>query len=259
MKYINYIFLFISFTIFSQEGIETKLIEKTEITGELLIGIDNFKTSYYLKDNSLFKETIDHTYTYSNLHLGNIASANIFNPLKINIFYKDFNTVLILDNRLAEIFNIDFNVNQNYKSISHVSTGGDSTIWVYNQDNQQLELFDYKANKTRVFTLPILYDVLDLKSNYNYCWLLTNGFLYKYNYFGSQILKIKNDGFSKMIQINENLILQKGNRLFYLKNDTTQPSEIKLPKLLINEFFVNDETLYIYDNKFLYKYQIKTN
>ena len=220
-------------------------MKKLKSRQETLISIDNFNTSYSLTDNTLIKETIDHTFNYTNIQLGSISSANTFNPLKISVFYRDFNTVVILDNRLAEIFKIDFNTNTNYKNVSHISTGNDNTIWVYNQDTQQLELFDYKTNKSKVFTLPILNNVLDLKSNYNYCWLLTNDYLYMYNYFGSQILKIQNDGFIKMAQINENTILQKENSLFYLKNDTTQPIEIKLPKLLIKAFFVNDETLYI--------------
>ena len=257
----KYLLCLLSFFCFAQTKpiIETTFLDKTPIVENSLIDIDNFNTSYYLTGNTFVKETTDNILSYSNIQLGNITSANTFNSLKINLFYKDFNTVVILDNRLAEIFKIDFNTNKNYKSISNISTGSDSSIWVYNQDAQQLELFDYKANKTRVFTLPILSNVLDLKSNYNYCWLLTSDYLYKYNYFGSQVFKMKNDGYTKMIQTNENTILQRENSLFYLINDTTQPIEIKLPKLLIKAFFVNDETLYIYDNEFLYKYQLKTN
>ncbi len=257
----KYLLCFLSIFCFSQTKptIETTFLNKTPIAENSLIHVDNFKTFYYLSDNTVIKETVDDTLNYSNIQLGEITSVNTFNPLKINVFYKDFNTVIILDNRLAEIFKFEFNTNKNYKSVSHISTGSDNTIWIYNQDAQQLELFDYKANKTRVFTLPILSNVLDLKSNYNYCWLLTNGYLYKYNYFGTQILKVKNNDFTKVVPINENVILQKENTLFYLKNDTTRPIEINLPKLLIKAFFVNDETLYIYDNKFLYKYQLKTN
>lgn len=243
----------------AQETLEAELLSKELIKDTTLIYIDNFGTSYSLFKDTFIKETTKQAFRYSNIQLGTISSANTFNPLKINLFYKDFNTVVILDNRLAEIFKIEFNTNQNYKSVSYISIGGDSTIWLYNQDSQQLELFDYKANKTRVSTLPILSDVLDLKSNYTFCWLLTEGFLYKYNYFGSLIYKIKNDGFTKFAQMNGDLVLQKDNMLFYLKNGTTQPIELKLPKLLIKAFFVNDETLYIYNNEFLYKYKIKTN
>ena len=243
----------------SKPIIETTFLDKTSIDEKGLIYVDDFNTSYHLSGNNLTKSTEFQTYDYSNIQLNNISSVDLFNPLKINLFYQDFNTVIILDNRLAEIYIIDFNRYPNYKNVSHVSTGSDNTIWVYNQDNQQLELFDYNTNKTRVFTLPILTDILDLKSNYNYAWLLTKDYLFVYNYFGSLLYKVKNNGFSQLVETNGNLILKKGNTLFYLKKDTDQPIKIQLPKLLITAFFVNDETLYIYDTELLYKYQLKIN
>ncbi|MBT8393553.1 MAG: hypothetical protein KJN66_01765 [Bacteroidia bacterium] len=257
MKWINYIFLLSSLSLLSQKSLNPSLIEKSKITSEGLISKDNFNSSYYLTGNTLTKRTTAYNIDYSNIQLGNITSVNIFNPLKINLFYNDFNTVIILDNRLAEIFKIDFNLTKAYKNVSHVSTGYDNTIWIFNQDTQQLELFDYKSNSTKTNTLPIQSEVLDLKSNYNYCWLLTKEYLYKFNYFGINILKLKNNGFISLANISENLILQNDNELFYLKNSSSNPIEIKLPKLLINDFFVNNETLYIYDNEFLYKYQLK--
>jgi len=43
---------------------------------------------------------------------------------------------------------------------------------------------------------------------------------------------------------------------FYLKNNTWNFIPIKLPNLLINQFFVTNETLYIYDDEFLHQYQL---
>lgn len=243
----------------SKPVIETTFLGKTPVRDDSLIGLDNFRASYLLIDNSLIKKTHNQEINYNNIQLGNIESINIFNPLKINVFYKDFNTVIILDNRLAEIYKIDFNTNKLYKNVSHVSTGYDNTIWLFDQDEQQLELFDYKLNIIKAQTIPVDSNVLDLKSNYNYCWLLTTNYLYAYNYFGINILKLKNEGFTRLNNLNENLVLQKDNKLYLLKNNSSEPSEIQLPKLLINAFFVNDETLYIYDNEFLYKYQLKIN
>ena len=65
------------------------------------------------------------------------------------MFYKDFNTVVILDNRLAEIYKIDFNTKQPYKNVSHITTGYDNALWLFNSDLQILELYDYKADKVR--------------------------------------------------------------------------------------------------------------
>ena len=128
---------------------------------------------------------------------------------------------------------------------------------MFNQDTQQLELFDYKTRTTRVKTLPVQSQVLDLKSNYNSCWLLTKNYLYLYNYFGSLLLKIKNDGFTDISESNENIVLKKEQTLFYLKKKDEKPTKISIPNLLINQFFVINETLYIYDEESLQKFLIK--
>lgn len=259
MKYTIFLFLLLSVSIFSQETIETTYVKKVELKADKLVSIDNFGTTYFIKNDVFYKKDADKTITYNNLQLGNLETANAFNPLKINLFYKDFNTVIILDNRLAEIFKIDFNSLQDYKNITHISTGYDNTLWVFNQDTQQLELFEYKTKITRVKTLPVKSQVLDLKSNYNSCWLLTENYLYLYNYFGSLLAKIKNNGYTEISESNENIVLKKEQNLFYLKKNEENPISILIPNLLINQFFVTNETLYIYDNELLHKYQIKTN
>ena len=259
MKNTFLLFLCISFSGFSQEPIETIFIDDTELNAETLVNIDNFNTVYYLKNNVFYKREANKTISYNNLQLGNITSADAFNPLKTNLFYKDFNTAIILDNRLAEIFKIDFNTKQPYRNVSHVSTGNDNTLWLFNQDSKQLELYDYKNNTTRAKTLPTKGNVLDIKSNYNYCWLLTTDYLLTYNYFGTLISKIKNEGFTSIAESDENILLKKENSLFYLKKDSDNIIPVKTPNLLISQFLVTNETLYIYNHGILKKFQLKTN
>lgn len=256
MKSLHVIYFLISITAFSQKPIKTSFIEKTELKANTFISTNNFESTFYIQNNAFVLKKKFRAISYSNIQLGNITSANTYNPLKINLFYKDFNTAIILDNRLAEIFKIDFNIMQPYKNITHISTGFDNSLWLFNQDTQQLELYDYKTNTTRVQTLPIQSSILDLKSNYNYCWLLTKNYLYTYNYFGSLISKIKNIGYTSLTEANGNIVLKKGNRLSYLKKGNQNIVPIEIPKLLINQFSLTNGSLYIYNNEFLYKYQL---
>ena len=242
---------------FSQVSVEAKFVKSTEISLQQIVGIDNFGILYLVDGNVFHKIDNDKDVTYSNIQLGKISSANAFNSLKINLFYKNFNTAIILDNRLAEVYKIDFNTIQPYKNVSHISTGYDNTLWIFNTDLQQLELFDYKTTKIRFITMPVQSNVLDLTSNFNFCWLLTEKFLYKYNYFGSLISKIPNDGFTSIAEDNGNLIVQKNNALIYLPKDSETFLPIPLKELLINQFLVTNETLYIYDSKRLHQYQLK--
>ena len=257
MKSKHYILLLFSISIFAQESVEAKFIDKTDLKVETLISVDNFGTIYYIKNDVIHKRTHENTITYNNLQLGTLESANAFNPLKINLFYKDFNTVIILDNRLAEIFKIDFNTLPSYKDVSHISTGYDNTIWVFNQNLQKLELFDYKTRKTRAQTVPVQSAVLDLTSNYNSCWLLTENYLYVYNYFGSLQKKVKNNGYTSLVESNESIFLKKENTLFFMKSNQDEILPIIIPNLLINQFLVTNETLYIYNSETLQQFQLK--
>ena len=257
MKWLNLLLIFFSITVYSQDSISLVTKQKRDLTVSKIIGIDNFGTEYYVNNNIFYKKTPDAIINYSNVQLGNLTTVNTYNPLKIVLFYQDFNTVIILDNRLAEVFKIDFNTTQPYRNISHVSVGNDNTIWVFNRDIQQLELYDYKLKQVRATTLPVTSEVLDLKSNYNYCWLLTENFIYKYNYFSSLIYKIKNEGYHSIAEINDSIVLQKGNELFFLDDNSQKITRLNLPELLIKQFLVTTETLYIYDSKILHEFQLK--
>ena len=258
MKTLTFVVCLFYLMAFSQ--VEATLVDKIELDAETVFGVDNYGTIYYkTSDDTFLKRSKDTTITYANFQLGKIRSANVFNPLKINLFYEDFNTVIILDNRLAEINRVDFNTNLPYKNISFVSTGYDNTLWLYNQDTQQLELYDYRSNTTRVKTVPISDIVLDLKSDYNNCYLLTEDYLYVYSYFGTQIKKIKNQGYLKMAFNEAKLILQGESGYFMLSKNSNDITPINSKDLLINQFLVTNQTLYLYQDNLLYRYQLKTN
>ena len=256
MKYIKFILLLIPFTFFGQQNISTKFISKQVLKVDTFVDIDRFNTQYSFNNTTFYSKGSKGNFEYSNLQLGEITSVNTFNPLKINLFYKDFNTVIILDNRLSEINKIDFNSLAPFRLVSKVSSANDNAIWVFNDNTQQLELFDFITNKTKYKTLPVEGEVYDLKSNYNTSWLLTKEYLYTYNYFGSLLNKIKNIGYTSIAETNGNLILKSNNSLFLLPKDSFKIIALDLPKLLIKRFFVTNETLYIYDGEMLHQYQL---
>lgn len=258
MKQLVCILLFITFSTFGQ-SVDLSSIKSTKLDIGSLIAVDNFGTTYYVVNNVLYKDNATTSITYNNLQLGELYSVNTFNPLKINLFYKDFNTLIVLDNRLAEIYKVNFNAIQPYKNVAHVTTGFDNTVWIFNTDLQYLQLYDYQNNAVRAETIPVQSEVLGLKSNYNYCWLLTKNYLYKYNYFGSLISKIENDGYTSLAENDGDIFVKKDNNLFYLPKDTVEFLPLKATNLLINDFFVINETLYIYDSEILHEYQLKTN
>jgi len=259
MQRLYYFIFFLGLMSFAQKPMKAVLKDSVKIKAKTIFDIDSFGTLYYSKNNNSFNKTNpDTTITYSNFQLNTITSANAFNPLKINLFYQDFNTVIVLDNRLAEIYKVDFNTIEPYKNVTFVSTGFSNTLWLFNQNKQLLELYDYKTNTVKLKTVPVQSNALALKSDYNYCYLLTENFLYVYNYFGSLIGKYKNEGYESMAFSKGQLVLNKGNELYILSKDDTKITPINHPNLLINQFLVTNETLYIYHDDILRQYQLKT-
>ncbi|WOD42186.1 hypothetical protein [Hwangdonia lutea] len=261
MKLTAFLFFFISAIAFPQKSIETTFVKKIELKAETIVSVDKFsdyEVIKYVDNNTLFRKHKDAIiYNYSNVQLGDLTSVDAFSPLKIKLFYKSFNTVVILDNRLSEMDKIDFNTVKPYKNVSHVSTGFGSKLWIFNQDLQQLELYNYKTGEVYAKSIPVESSVIQLVSSYNHCWLLTKKYLYKYDAYGSLIYKIENKNYTAMVLNFDNIVLQSSDKnLHYLPKNSQVIAPIKTPKLLINQFLLNRGSLYLYDNEFLHEYQL---
>src|SRR5688572_3667151 len=64
---------------------------------------DNFGNIYTVKNEELCKYLPNgkrHA-RYSNLRYGNITSLDVSNPLKILLYYRDFQQIIFLDNQLS--------------------------------------------------------------------------------------------------------------------------------------------------------------
>jgi hypothetical protein len=84
---------------------------------------------------------------YSNAYLGNISFADVSDPLRILIYYMDFNQVVWLDNFLQELRSPikldDIGIDQAVLLCSS-NLGG---FWVFDQLNSQLQYFDKNLKK----------------------------------------------------------------------------------------------------------------
>ncbi|MBT8253377.1 MAG: hypothetical protein KJN68_05345, partial [Bacteroidia bacterium] len=161
MKYVQVFLLCVwSFHACGQVSPIVKFIDKTILNADMLVNIDSFGTIYSIDGDTFIKTQGTQNIYFSSIQLGNITSANVFNPLKFPVFYENFNTVVILDNRLAEITRVNFNDLTPFRLVTKISAGFDNAIWIYNQNTQQMELFDYLNRKTRIKSLPISGEVI---------------------------------------------------------------------------------------------------
>lgn len=127
------------------------------------IGTDIYDAIYTVKNNTLYKTVDDDTKTYQNFNFGEITSVDILNSLEIVVFYKEFNSVLILDNELNLKQTIRFANN-----ILFASKGITDKVWVYNEDENKLQLYDYKSNTVSISSQVLTsFTPIKMESDFN--------------------------------------------------------------------------------------------
>ncbi|MEH6406858.1 MAG: hypothetical protein V7767_06240 [Leeuwenhoekiella sp.] len=256
LKFLFLIFA-ISNPIFAQK-IEVSALKSSVFKADIFIGIDDYQNLYYTNGSTLVKSNATKTIEFSDIQLGEITTVDIINPLSITLFYKNFNTVVILDNTLNEITRIDFNRLDNYRNISFARTARDRKLWIFNQDQQRIELFNYRNNTIEVTSPSIENKAIAMTSNFNFCWLATTENLLKFNSYGNLITKQKIDLFDAIIEQNGSIIAKSKNSLFLQRKDQTEFIPLTIKAIDIKQFYWTGEIIYIYQNDILSTYKIKT-
>lgn len=150
---LKYLFLFTFFISYSQNGQDLSNISN-----------DVFDASYTVRNNTLFKTHNNKTVSYQNLAFGDITSVDNINSLEIVVFYRDYNTAVILDNQLNKINEIAFSET----TVLFASKGIVNTIWIYNDSKHKLELYDYKSKRITSSSQVITnFSPLKMESNFN--------------------------------------------------------------------------------------------
>ncbi|MEI7594815.1 MAG: hypothetical protein WCK02_03630 [Bacteroidota bacterium] len=130
----------------TQKFVLVKTITQSQI---LPFTTDRLGNTYTYSESSIFKYSLnsENPITFSKKDLNGISFVDASNPLKTLVFYKDFQTVLFLDNTLSPngdpIVLSDYNINQPLA----VCTSNNNNFWVYNNENAQLICFDNKMQQ----------------------------------------------------------------------------------------------------------------
>jgi hypothetical protein len=206
-KFIISYFSCLAFFCSSQITIKTKLDYFTT---------DNIGNIYTIKDDELIKYLPSGKFfeRYSNLQLGNITSVDATNPLKILLYYRDFQQIVYLDNQLSKNSNIVSLQDLGFEQTDLVCASTNNSFWIFNKQNN--ELIRFNENSKKVVATGNLKQILQTNLNPNF---LTehNGFIYLncpetgiyvFDIFGTfnKLISLKN---LKKFQINESIIYYK--------------------------------------------------
>lgn len=222
-------------------------LEKTiSIDAESFVGCDYDLNYYYFTNTILSKKTPHKVLNYSNFLYGNISSVDITNPLKIVVFYNDFNVVTILDSQFNET-----DIIQLPYDISFATKGTTNNLWLFTTNTQSIENYNFKTNRIVSKSQPLKNTtVLGMKSTENYVYLHTSTGIQTFDYLGNFIKENKNKAIENF-QYNNRSLYTLSKDTIYQTKDTILP--INFPKLSnVENFFALNNHFYIFDGSQLY-------
>jgi hypothetical protein len=233
------------------------------IDADEFLGYDSFGFSYQIKNNVFSKIKGTEIFEYKNVSLGKITKTDILNPLKIVLFYEDFNSVVLLDNQLNKITEINFSQNNIPIVVTAIGMSTQNQLWIYNSLNQQIGLFDYLKNEYKTVSTPLTENIKFYQTDFNtFYWIDEKNNWFSCDIFGKTTDLGKVPDFDKIEILGpKQYIFNKANLLYFKdihKDGSETVSEIEILEKSLNKFYYKDQILSIFTAKEITNYKIVT-
>ncbi len=262
------IFSFLAFCTINAVSAQNSSINPTLLShfknnSDQFLGFDAFGYSYQIKNNVFSKVKGNELFEYKNVSLGKITKVDLQNPLKIVLFYEDFNSVVLLDNQLNKMTEINFSQNPSPIVVTAVGMSTQNQLWIYNALNQQVSLFDYLKNEYKTVSIPLTEPIKYYQTDFNtFIWIDKKNNWYSCDIFGKITLLGKIADFDKIAIVSSSQYLfTKDNLLFFKGIDKSNPdavSEIKILEKTFDNFYYKEQILSIFTATDISNYKIVT-
>jgi len=259
------LFIVCSFSaVFSQnKKIKPVSVSQLKIDADEFLGYDSFGFYYQIKNNVFSKIKGKEIFEYKNVSLGKITKVDLQNPLKIVLFYEDFNTVVLLDNQLNKITEINFSLNNVPIVVSGIGMSTQNQLWIYNTLNQQIGLFEYLKNEYKTVSTPLTEPIKYYQTDFNtFYWIDKKNNWFSCDIFGKTTALGKVADFDSIEIINNHQYVFSKANLLYFKDITdvnsTGFSEIEILEKTFDKFCYKDQILSIFTAKEIVNYKIVT-
>jgi hypothetical protein len=204
--------------------------------------VDNLGNVYLLKPGQQIKKLDDH---YDSVALfndvrryGKLHAIDASNPLKVLLFYKDFNTIVVLDRFLNIRNSIDLRQSGIFQ-VSTVATSFDNNIWLYDELEGKIKKIDddgallLESPDFRVVyeVPPHLNSIVD-HNRYLYAYDSSRGLLVM-DYFGASKNLLAFKGWSQLQPMANGLVAVYGSGLIYYEPGKIDTQEQALPAIIL--------------------------
>jgi hypothetical protein len=236
-------------------------MDSIRFDGDEFLGYDAFGFYYTIKNNVFSKINKLDTIEYKNMSLGKITKVDLQNPLKIVLFYENFNTVIILDNQLNETQKINFSDNITPIVVTAIGIASQNQLWIYNSMNQQLGFYDYLKNEYKTIAVPFTETIQYYLSDFNsFHWVDTKNNWYFCDIFGKITSKGMLPDFDYIQIITENQFIYSKNKILILQDiEKVKTTEIEISEKTFKKLYYKDQILSIFTTTGITNYKIIIN
>ncbi len=233
--------------------------ETSSVNADVFYGFDALGSYYYSKDNVFFKQKNDVKFEYKNPSLGKITKIDIQNPLKLVLFYEDFNTIVTLDNQLNETQKINFSEIEIPINVHAMGIASQNRFWIFDSLNLKIGLFDYLKNDYKTISQPISGNIKFYESDFNtFYWIDEKNNFYAIDNYGktTQLGIIPDFDLLEIINSNQ-IIYKKDQHLFFVDLNKNLKTEIENLEKTFENLSYKNQILTIFTDQQFTNYKIK--
>jgi hypothetical protein len=256
------LFIFFFFIVFiknaSSQDIIPMALDSVSIKADKFFGFDGYKNYYFIRDNVVIKKSSTGTMQFQDLSLGEVTKVDILNPLKIIVFYENFNTIVVLDNQMNEVDRINLSERSRSLVITAVGVADQDKLWLFNSVDQKLALYDLKSKFYQEIGVPINGQINYYQTDYNYFqWISNYGQWLNCDRYGKIriVCELDRADAYQIIGPNKIMILN-GNALFVRDFITNKQTKIQIVEKSFRNFYYKDQILSIFTNRQIKNYKI---
>ena len=228
---------FIVFLFFSlSASAQIKQLVKIDTVAKAIY-TDNLDNVYLqLPSDELLKYTNDGKlkWRYSNNRFGKLHSVDVSDPLRIILFYADFQQVVVLNNNLSEITKYAFSKDGDLW-VSAVASGNNNSVWVFDRiSNALIKLSNNFTEQTRSASFYQIFDAVikpkKLVAVNEFVFLQQeDNSLLQFDRFGGFIRQLSLDSLTDFTTVGEAIFYEKKGYLIKYHSLTFETSKLKLP------------------------------
>lgn len=161
---------------------------------------------------------------YNNKRYGPISGIDVSDPLRVKLFYSNFQQLVLLDNRLTQLGNRSF-ANIGFTQVQAIATSSDQSLWLFDYSTQQLIKLNVantvearSANLSQL--LGQMLSARQLFADDDFLYLLVqDGLVYQFDRFGAFIATLPIGPIDNLAVRNQSL--------FFVKNSVIQEFGLK--------------------------------